>query len=292
MTCRLCGKSDLRLKYKINVFEPHFNVYACPDCGFEQREFSEKDAYGFYDEGYYKGKNNFSYLDEREQEEASRIVWTARMKRLLCWDRSIEEQKSFLDVGCSFGGLMTTAEDFGYESYGVEVSEYSGDYARKRFGKQKVFVGNVETLPLPDSRFSIVTMVEVIEHLYQPRRALQNIFRSMTSGGVILIQTADMDGLQARWQKSHYHYYLPGHLSYFNRHNLRKLMEETGWTDIRFIGGVEFGLIPKLRKSRRSFKGLRDYLKWITIARYHFLSKITLGSWHLTSSMVMVGCKP
>jgi len=292
MTCRLCGGSDLHLKYTIHLFDPAFEIYECSSCGFQQQKISEAEAYKFYDEGYYKGKNSFSYLDEREQEEASAIVWRARMRYLARKDKSLVKDPKFLDVGCSFGGLMNVAEQFGYQSYGVEVSEYSGEYAKKRFGEDRIFLGNIEDLSLPKSTFSVVTLIEVIEHLFRPRIALQNLFESMQSGGVILIQTADMDGLQARRKKDRYHYYLPGHLSYFNRYNLRRLMEECGWRDVRFIGGVEFGLLPKLRKSRYSFKSIRDYAKWFNIARYHLMSRITIGSVHLTSSMVMVGRKP
>lgn len=262
-----------------------FDIYECGDCAFQFRDIPEKEAYKFYHEGYYRGKAVFSYIDERQNENASRVVWNARMRRIARYDRS-KGKKSFLDVGCSFGGLMQTAKEHGYEPYGAEVSKYSGNYAARRFGKDRVFIGNIEKLKLPKNAFSAVTLVEVIEHLFRPGPALRNLYGAMKKGGVLLVQTADLSGLQARLAKEHYHYYLPGHLSCFSRANLASELKKAGFRKVKIIGGVEFGLLPKLIKSRSGFKTGKDYLAWIRISLYHLLSRM-----NLTSSMVVLAWK-
>ncbi len=290
MDCKLCGSPGAALKFTVRRFDPPFDVYECPRCGFRFRDLSASEACAFYDEAYYTGGKQFAYLDERANEKACRIVWSARVKKLARYDRS-RGTKRFLDVGCSFGGLMQTAAEAGYEAYGAEVSSYSGGYARERFGEDRVFIGNIEDLALPAETFSIVTLVEVIEHLCDPRKALENVAHALQKGGVALVQTADMSGRQAVVEGADYHYYLPGHVSYFSRRNLETLMRDCGFTKVRYVGGVEFGLLPKLRKSRYSFRVPRDYLQWWRIAWYHLKSKITLGRFHWTSSMVVLGWK-
>ena len=290
MHCRLCGEAEMLLKYEITRFDPAFNVYECASCGFLQQDISENEAYDFYDEAYYRGKKAYSYIDERNMEKASREVWKARFRH---W-KKLEHAgipRRFLDVGCSFGGLMQTGMEAGYESYGAEVSAYSGAYARERFGEKHVFTGNIERISLPKDFFNIVSMIEVIEHLYNPRKAVENIFASLKEKGLLVIQTANMAGLQAQKAGADYHYFLPGHLSYFNRFNLERLLLETGFSKTRFVGGVEFGLLPKLLKSQYSFKNSKDYLKWFKIAVYHLMSRIPLGKQRLTSSMVMLAWK-
>ena len=113
----------------------------------------------------------------------------------------------------------------------------------------------------------------------------------MRTGGILLIQTADMSGLQAVSQRENYHYYLPGHLSYFTKDNLRDCLKNSGFSMVQYIGGVEFGLMPKLLKSEAGFKKAADYFKWLRIIFYHFLSKITLLNIHFTSSMVILARK-
>lgn len=287
-SCRLCGSRRVAKKFTIpRRADNHkaFDIFECAECAFQFRDIPERDAYKFYHEGYYKGKAAFAYLDERQNEPASRVVWKARMERLMRRDHA-RGGKCFLDVGCSFGGLMQVAKEQGYEPYGAEVSRYSGKYAQGRFGKDRVFIGNIEALKLPKDKFSIVTMIEVIEHLFRPTQALKNLYGSMKKGGVLLVQTADMSGLQAKMEKENYHYYLPGHLSCFTRANLVNELKKAGFKKVRVIGGVEFGLLPKLIKSRSGFKKMTDYLSWIRIAVYHLLSRMDL-----TSSMVVLAWK-
>lgn len=290
MNCKLCSSNEIVLKYTIHRNDSSFLIYECLNCCFQFQNIPEKEAYRFYDEGYYTGQSSYNYLDERQIEEASRIVWNKRLRKLKKWERS-DNSKNFLDIGCSFGGLMQSAKENGYAPYGIEVSQYSGEYAKNRHGGDRVFVGNCETISLPRNFFSIVTVIEVIEHLYQPRKALENVLQSMRKGGLLLIQTADMQGLQALIKRDKYNYYMEGHLSYFSKTNLLILLKEIGFSKVKFIGGVEFGLIPKLRKSRYSFKKITDYGNWLRITFYHFLSKINLFGLHFTSSMVILAWK-
>ncbi len=291
MDCRICGTPDIPLRYTITKFEPAFDIYRCPRCHFEQQDIDPALAASFYDQAYYQGQKAYSYTDERQQEEASRIVWKKRVRFLKTKDRSKAGQKAWLDVGCSFGGLMQTAREAGYAPYGVEVSEYSGNYAAQRFGPDRIYTGSIENINIPSDIFSIVSMVEVIEHLYSPAQALKNIYRSMKKGGVLLVQTANMAGLQAHLGGPRYHYYLPGHLSYFNRFNLAEALKSAGFRKVRFIGGVEFGLAPKLQKSAMTAGGRLPLKTWLRITFYHLLSRIPLGRHRLTSSMVMLAWK-
>lgn len=295
LTCRLCGGTRVHKKFDVAFpggKKGSFPVYECAACKFQFRDIPEKEAYSFYGEDYYRGKAAFSYIDERKNEPASRAVWKARVKRLAAKDQSkVSAGKSFLDVGCSFGGLMQVAKEAGYEPFGAEVSRYSGDYARKRFGEKNVFIGNIENIRLPRDRFSVVTMIEVIEHLFRPGTALRKLHSSMKKGGVLLVQTADMSGLQAVMAGPKYHYYLPGHLSCFTRKNLENALRNAGFSRLKFYGGVEFGLLPKLVKSAATFRKASDYLKWFRIAFYHILSKVRIGGRGMTSSMVVLAWK-
>lgn len=291
MECRLCGNENIRIKYRISGFDPAIVIMECPGCGFLFQEIDIGKSNSYYDRGYYEGNSFYSYMDERKEERACRVVWKKRFLKWIGWDRTGLAKGDFLDIGCSFGGLMQVAGDYGYSPFGVEVSDYSGNYSKKRFGESSVIIGNIEEIELPLNKFSIISMIEVIEHLYDPKKALRNVYASMKRGGVIIIQTADMDGLQARLYGPGYNYFLPGHLSYFSRSNLTKLLESAGFINIEFIGGVEFGLLPKLVKSAFGFKKWTDYFRWFKITMYHLISKIAFGRLHFTSSMVLIAWK-
>lgn len=291
MKCKLCNSEDIIEKYIIDKFSKDFLIYECKNCNFMFQNTDVENAYKFYTEEYYKQTQDYSYIDEREKEHFARYVWKKRFKILKKLEKTTGKDKNFLDVGCSFGGLMKVSEENGYKAYGVEVSEYSGKYSKERFGKDRVFIGSIENVKLPEEKFSIVTMIEVIEHIVDPLKAIFNIYNSMKKGGVLLIQTANMSGLQAKLFGKKYHYFLPGHISYFNHKNLKNLLKEIGFNKIKVYGGVEFGLLPKLLKSRGDFKSLPDYLKWIRISLYHLISKIKICGLFFTSSMVVIARK-
>ncbi|MEJ5283759.1 MAG: class I SAM-dependent methyltransferase [Brevinematia bacterium] len=291
MDCRLCSSNKIIEKYIIDNFTPSFKIFECRNCGYLFQDIDKENAYKFYTEGYYSQNQEYAYIDERKSEKFARYVWKKRIKILKKIEKTQGSNKNFLDVGCSFGGLLKVAEENGFFPYGVEVSEYSGGYAIKRFGKDRIFIGSIEDISLPENFFSVITMIEVIEHILNPKIAIEKLYNSLKEGGILLIQTANMAGLQAKIFGKNYHYYLPGHLSYFSHKNLKKLLKDIGFKWVKVYGGVEFGLVPKLLKSRGDFKTFKDYFKWLRITFYHFLSKLRIGDLFFTSSMVVIARK-
>ncbi len=291
MNCRLCGSDNIMEKYIINKFNPTFEIFECIKCGFLFQNIDRDAAYRFYNEEYYSGNQGYSYIDERKKENFARYVWEKRIKILKNLEKTKVVEKNFLDVGCSFGGLLKVAQESGFIPYGVEVSKYSGEYAKNRLGEDKILIGSIEDINLPQDFFTVITMIEVIEHIFDPKIVLTKLYNSLRDGGIMLIQTANMAGLQAKIFGKNYHYYLPGHLSYFTNKNLKNLLKNIGFRWIKIYGGVEFGLLPKLLKSRGDFKSIKDYLKWIRIIFYHLISKVRFGDLFFTSSMVIIARK-
>ncbi|MCP4136140.1 MAG: class I SAM-dependent methyltransferase [bacterium] len=286
-SCPLCDSSDIALLYHISAYELPFKTDQCRDCGFIFMNPRLKDHIitGLYSEDYFSGNADYSYHDEREQLRFSRYVWDKRIRVL----RKYIKEGNFLDIGASFGGLMESAKAF-YTPYGIELSEYAGNHAKKQH-RDRVHIGTLEDHPFKHDFFSCISMIELIEHLEDPRSAVEECFRLLKEKGILLVQTANMAGKQARSLKENYAYYMPGHLSYFTAKNLGELLLRTGFKRVKTFYPVEFGLLPKLKKSRGQFSSLKDYKSWMRIAWYHNLSKIHLGEFAATSSMVMYAFK-
>ena len=286
-SCPVCGSCDIRHKYHIDRYSLHFDTDICLDCGFIFMNplFDEETVKGFYSEDYYKGKADYSYVDEREIKKYSACVWNSRVKVIHRFVRS----GNFLDVGCSFGGLLESASRW-FTPYGIEMSEYSASHARGIFG-DNIHRGTLDDHPFSGDFFSAITMIELIEHLADPAKAVGECYRLLKTGGLLLIQTANMDGMQAKGLGGSYEYFMPGHLSYFSRRNLIMLLKNTGFREVKVFQPVEFGLLPKLLKSRGSFKSVSDYRAWLRIASYHMKSKVHFGDFALTSSMVIYAFK-
>jgi 2-polyprenyl-3-methyl-5-hydroxy-6-metoxy-1,4-benzoquinol methylase len=258
-------------------------IYLCTNCKL-QTLFPKIDPIKeeMYEEGYYLGSADFKYIDERKNEKFNRYVWKARLKNIM----KFVSKGNFLDVGSSFGGFLEEAKRFGFVPYGVELSKYSSKYSIER--GIETFTGDYLENRYPLEFFDVITMVEVIEHLMNPIEVFQKLYNQLKSNGLLLIQTANFEGLQAINEGKNYHYYLPGHLYYYSKTNLEKILIQTGFSKIKMYYGVDFPLSAKLMKSRGNFINFRDYLKWIQISKYHIKSKLFPGS---TSSMVIYAIK-
>ncbi len=285
--CPLCGSAATENHHSIDRAFPTFKVDRCLKCGFifMNPAFTDAVIRSFYSEDYYTGRADYSYVDERKGRRYFDFVYNARIKSIHRYVKS----GSFLDVGASFGGLMKAASAY-YSPFGIELSPYSSEAASEYSGG-RVHTGTLEDCPFEQNFFSVITMIEVIEHIKGPAAAIRSCFSLLRPGGVLVIQTANMAGRQARIEGKAYGYYLPGHLSYFTKSSLSRALKTAGFSRIKVFHPVDFGLIPKLKKSRGSFNSLRDYSAWFRIAFYHLKSKIRFGSFCLTSSMTVYAFK-
>lgn len=285
--CPLCGSSRLEPACRIDKFELKFSTDKCPDCGFifMNPAFTEEVLNSFYTEEYYTGRADYSYVDERRIKKYSAYVWDRRIEVIHRYVKG----GNFLDVGSSFGGLLDSAEKY-YTPHGIELSEYSSSYSAQKYG-DRIHRGTLDNHPFPESFFSVITMIELIEHLYDPVSAIRQCHSLLEDNGLLLVQTANMDGMQARSAGADYEYFMPGHLSYFSMSNLTAALSRAGFRRIKVFYPVEFGLMPKLLKSRGNFTKLSDYKNWFRIARYHMLGKVHWNNFALKSSMVVFAFK-
>jgi 2-polyprenyl-3-methyl-5-hydroxy-6-metoxy-1,4-benzoquinol methylase len=285
--CPLCASPRIRFRYKIRTYTPEFTVYRCLGCGFMfmNPRYKNNVMMDFYGPGYYSGKSEYSYHDERDSLKFFAHVWNKRIGKI----RTYVETGNFLDVGCSFGGFLKAASRY-FTPHGIEVSLYAAAYAKSLLG-DAIHAGTLSDHPFPAGHFSVITMIELLEHLPDPVSALAECHVLLRRGGLLVIQTANMDGLQAKILGSKYAYFMPGHVSYFSRKSLVAILQKTEFHKIKCYFPVEFGLLPKLLKSRHSFTSPLDYRKWLRIAAYHCAGKIRFRNFAATSSMVIYAIK-
>ena len=285
--CPLCESTKITHKYHIDRYELKFDTDICESCGFifMNPEFKHSVIKNFYSEDYFTGKADYSYIDERDIKKYSRYVWDKRIQVI----RTFIDGGNFLDVGCSFGGFLESAAKY-YKPFGVELSDYAYSQISNQL-KLNIHHGTLYDHKFKYNSFSVITMIELIEHLADPVYAILECFDLLQDGGVLVIQTANMNAKQARDLGSDYEYFMPGHLTYYTAENLKFLLKKTGFRKIKIYYPVEFGLLPKLLKSRGSFKNISDYKAWLRIISYHLKSKIHFGNFAMTSSMVIYAVK-
>ncbi len=137
-----------------------------------------------------------------------------------------------VDVGCGSGNLYRHLCEHCEHYLGVDIIRYDG------FPTEAEFVGaDLESgrVPLPDASADVVTAVEVIEHVENPRAFVRELTRIAKPGGVVVVTTPNQLSLLsllslvvkqrfAAFQDVHY----PAHLTALLEVDLRRIAAEAG----------------------------------------------------------------
>ena len=91
-----------------------------------------------------------------------------------------------LDIGSGTGMILKTLEEFGL-AFGMEMSLEAIQFLKKRNLKRVVCSDAEQTLPFKNESFSLVTCLEVLEHLDHDKELLSEMLRVCEEGGHVLV---------------------------------------------------------------------------------------------------------
>ncbi|HEV2801776.1 MAG TPA: class I SAM-dependent methyltransferase [Pyrinomonadaceae bacterium] len=100
----------------------------------------------------------------------------------------------FLDVGCGRGEVVRAAAERGWDAEGCDISAEFVRYAREKNGV-RAHAATLEQMQYPDASFDAVTLVEVIEHLYEPATTVRELSRIVRPGGVVYLSTPNEESV-------------------------------------------------------------------------------------------------
>jgi SAM-dependent methyltransferase len=95
-----------------------------------------------------------------------------------------------LDAGCGVGWGAALLLDAGAQSVaGVDISVGAVEDATARAAEGRFVVGDLHELPFGDASFDLVTCFEAIEHVEEPRRALDELARVLATNGLLFVSS-------------------------------------------------------------------------------------------------------
>jgi methionine biosynthesis protein MetW len=175
-----------------------------------------------------------------------------------------KKAKTVLDIGCGNGHFLELIKDNFEFLYGVDVSQNSINQAINRFKntpheKQVSFeVQNIEEgLNFKADTFNAITMLAVLEHLFDPFFVLKEVHRILKPGGTLIIDVPNIAYIKHRFKllfgklpiTSSPHNWPEigwdcGHLHYFTQRSFTDLLTYSGFKIIKITGT---GLFASLR---------------------------------------------
>jgi len=102
------------------------------------------------------------------------------------WFSSLEG--AVLDVGCGYGKFLASLRKARLK-VGLEISAVALKRGKELYHLENLACGSATDLPFKKSTFNYVTLIEVIEHLHDPQKLLEEARRVLKPSGYLLIKT-------------------------------------------------------------------------------------------------------
>lgn len=230
VSCPVCANPKNRKLYDL---EEGYLANCC-DCGltFYLPRPTPQDLVNFYNskeyrEGYGSGSMTGKEFAKNRYQQFIRSLGKYKPVYLKTTN------KSLFDVGCGAGDFLASAADHGWQIEGIEISEVAAQQANQLLGKKCVHVGTVDTVKLDNGTYDLVTSYHVIEHLLEPMVMLQRIYDLLRPGGVIFLETPNINSLGAKIKGANWsHITPPEHITYFQPSSLKFALKKIGFIKI------------------------------------------------------------
>ncbi len=189
--CPLCGyEGNFSLFEVIN----QHRIFECPSCNLQfAYPFKAMD----YNKAYKKEEKDllsvssmdYSWTKNVLEEEKEIEKWEKHPRfNILLPILSVLPKGKLFDIGCGSGNFLLLARKRGFEVYGMEAVKDAVEIAKEKFGLNVVQASSFEELPEEfKGPYNIITAFEVLEHLDNPLKFLQDVYSMLEEKGFLLL---------------------------------------------------------------------------------------------------------
>jgi 2-polyprenyl-3-methyl-5-hydroxy-6-metoxy-1,4-benzoquinol methylase len=233
-----------------------WTFFKCRDCSFvfSNPYIPDSAAVEFY-----------SRLEDREY-GAEAEGRSRNFKTILDRLKRLHPGNTLLDIGAASGIFVHLARGYGYEASGIEPSVFLAGEAREKYNIS-LFQGTVDEFckERPGERFSVVTLLDIIEHLVEPGAFMERVEELLEDNGLLVIVTPDIGSLAARVTGRRWWHFRIAHVNFFDRRSLARLLEKHGFeiaSKKKYVWNFSlFYLVTRIFPSLKRGKALQNLLK-------------------------------
>lgn len=215
--CPVCGFPNILYFHKKN----YYVYFRCPECKlvFLQPVPSVQKIASLYDKHYEfrVDKTAQARFTEQAQSVLKKIRTYAPMSQTL------------LDIGAGFGTFVKLAKQHGFNPLGLEPAKNLYRIAKKDNLKMLNLGFETYFLQNPKSKFDVISLIHVVEHLREPEKALRKIIGRLKPNGVLFIETPNADSHLFNVEGPEYTFLTPpDHIHLFSAKSLESLVRGLG----------------------------------------------------------------
>jgi len=282
--CLLCESINWN-KY-CEIENGKYKVLICKECSFTTLSPipTDNELNEFYARQY---RNQYSNQDEVSDEVVSYEQLRADRVVGVVSDYYDSNYKNILDIGCSSGTLLKNISKLSQKSvlYGIEMNDNYRDYIIKNNIVEKNNISNDDINIYyinRENKFDFISIVHVLEHLRNPKKALESIYKLLSEKGMIYIEVPN---LKTPYNNLRTEYFAMYHLYNFTEYTLKMLLLNTGFKILKEqqIAGTSICFVCKketIVNINKSFDNSQYYKLITTLKKYEHLyplSKLKIG---------------
>ncbi len=227
--CLLCSETRAKRLFitrDYNWRSPgRFAYYQCRRCrlAFQDPDLVVEPLEKYYPHGY----GTFVGGDRSEFE--SKISTPLNQYRAALVGQ-YASQGSLLDVGCGSGFFLKYMQRQGWIARGIEPAGEHVRFAQSALGLKSILKEVWPAAVFEGARLDAISFIHVLEHFRNPVRCLAFARRALAPGGIVLIETPNVDGWPVKlFGRRAMPVDAPRHMALFARKSLRQILELTGF---------------------------------------------------------------
>jgi len=191
--CPVCASGDSDILYDLSRPKAHAEIglpgviKRCLNCELIFKSFGEK-AGDLYDDNYAD-----TFIDSKEYSGIHAFnFYKAILSSSYKLVKKNESRPSLLDIGSGIGVMLDASKETGYDSIGVELSTKLAAIAVQK--GHTVINKNISEMTF-ERKFDTITMMDIIEHLENPRDVLVALRLLLNPGGELIVYTPNHNSL-------------------------------------------------------------------------------------------------
>lgn len=248
-SCHLCGSTDVVVLHRVpDLLLQRDNIQAtfvkCIHCGliYQNPRPSINHLSNLY-------PSTYPPFDPQQRSLgwiSKKLVKYGLEKRCNIVTR-YKKRGRLLDLGCATGDFLhAMSSNPAWELFGVDTSRHAAEIARTKY-HINVFVGSLEEALFPLEYFDVITIWEVLEHIYAPISTLEEINKILKPDGILVIRVPNFHSFDAKlFGKYWAGYDAPRHLYVFSPSTIERILNKAGFniieTNTRYGNFTSFGI--------------------------------------------------
>jgi len=243
----------------------HYEMLRCSKCSLLY-------ASEIYDEEYSNQLYNESTFDYSNELKSLTKSYSKTLRDGLSVLKN--DKNNFLEIGCGNGFMLNEALKMGFKNVkGIEPSKKAISFADETI-KNDIYHGIFDSGQIKEKLYDVVFIAMIIEHVVDVNYFLDNIYKSLKPGGIVICICHNERHFLSKILKNKHPIINDEHTAVFNKKALRLIFDKNKYKDVKIKNLKNFYSINYWIKMMPSPLIIKNILN---SGFFSFLKKMIIG---------------